>query len=108
MSLVRWSNVNKSGITAPVSIKATPGTIGAIHIDNSSGAAAVYVQLLDSPTGTLGSNIIDSIYVAVGDTWGMVYPVPGLFTLNGIAVGSATTYSGSTTGTAVNITVTYR
>lgn len=92
-----WSSIVVTNLTNPVVIKATGGNIGSIQCDNMAGSAIAYVQIIDAGTSpAFGASVIGVVPLPAGSTGGKTYPLPGVSTANGIAIGFAASANGLT------------
>ena len=99
-----------ASLTSPVVIKASAGTISAIHCDNTAGTTTAYAQILNTASSpALGTNVLWFVTMAGGQPGTIVFDSAGLAASTGISIGLATTPNGSTAyATAGNCAVEYK
>lgn len=106
------TSANESGITASVNVKASAGNVFGGYALNGA-ASTCWIQFINSAgAGTLGTGVVFSIPLPASTTQPVTFGFGDMALSNfstGIAVGIATTQTGSTAcGTAGNVVVFYK
>jgi hypothetical protein len=98
-----------SALTTTVLVQAGAHQVYKAQCDNIAGAAAAWVQLIDTASaGALGTGVVDQIPLPIGGTGGFALATGETFA-NGIVIGAATASNGATAvSTAVNCSVAYK